>query len=82
MRLEHEDLLDQMVHRVMPDHKDLLEMLVIQDRWVQLARGVLKAQQGKQAKTEKQAHPEILGRWASLAQLELEDFQGHPDLQD
>lgn len=79
-RLEPEDLQGPAEHLVNLAHKDPLEMLVIQDTWVHLDKGDLRALQGKQAKTEKRANQEILEKLDSLDQQDLEVFLEHPGL--
>jgi len=81
-KLEQEDLLGKMVHLVKLEDKDLLEMLAILDIWVILAKEDLRALQGNQVKMVKQAKQEILEKWDSLDQRDLEGFQVHLGLLD
>jgi len=81
-KLEQEDLLGKMVHLVKLEDKDLLEMLAILDIWVILAKEDLRALQGNQVKMVKQAKQEILEKWDSPDQRDLEGFQVHLGLLD
>lgn len=81
-KLEQEDLLGQAVHLVKLEDKDLLEMLASLDIWVVLAKEDLRALQGNQVKMVNQAKQEILEKWDSLDQRDLEGFQVHPGLLD
>lgn len=82
VRLEQEDLRDQTVHLDMLDQQDLLEKSEIQDIWVHLGRGDLRALQENQVKMESQEHQEMLETWDSLDLRDPEDFQEHQDLLD
>lgn len=59
------------------DLKDLLEMLVIQAKWVHLGKGDLRARQGNQVKMGSRASQEILEKLDSPDQQVREDFQVH-----
>lgn len=75
--MEEEDPLGQTALLVKLDSRDLLEMLEIQGIWVHLAKGDLRAPQGKQVKMEKQANQVIPEKWDSQDQQDQEDFQVH-----
>lgn len=81
-RLEQEDHLDQTAHLVNLDPKDLLDMSASQAKWVHLAKGGLRALQGRQVKMENPAKQEIVEKLDSRDHQDPEDFQVHLGLLD